>query len=247
MLFDRVKPLDAILLTAEKKGLHRTLGAFQLTMLGVGAVIGTGIFVLTSEAAQKAGPGMLLSFVVAGFVCAVAALCYSELASMVPVSGSAYTYTYAVVGELLAWMVGWALILEYAVGASAVAVGWSNHAVGLLKGLGIDFPNAISNADALMAKVQLAFGATPTPDLITALQTGGWINVPAIIISGLVTWLLIIGTTESARVNAVLVAIKITALTAFIILTIPVLNADHFDPFMPTGATGVRPSCWSRI
>src|SRR4051812_31157178 len=136
MIFGRVKSLDAILATAEKKALHRTLGPVQLTLLGIGAVIGTGIFVLTSEAAQKAGPGMLMSFVVAGFVCAVAALCYSELSSMVPVSGSAYTYSYAVVGELLAWMVGWALILEYAVGASAVAVGWSNHAAGLLKGLG---------------------------------------------------------------------------------------------------------------
>src|SRR5881275_2289569 len=167
-LFDRIKPLDAILATAEKKSLHRTLGAFQLTMLGVGAVIGTGIFVLTAVAAQKAGPGMMLSFCIAGFVCAVAALCYSELASMVPVAGSAYTYTYAVMGETLAWMVGWALVLEYAVGASAVAVGWSNHAVGLLKGLGIDFPAALSNADALMAKVQLAFGASPSPDLTTA-------------------------------------------------------------------------------
>ena len=120
MIFGRVKPLDAILATAEKKGLHRSLGAFQLTMLGIGAVIGTGIFVLTSEAAQKAGPGMLLSFLVAGFICAVAALCYSELASMVPVSGSAYTYSYAVLGEIVAWLVGWALVLEYAVAASAV-------------------------------------------------------------------------------------------------------------------------------
>jgi APA family basic amino acid/polyamine antiporter len=239
MLLDRVKPLDAILATAEKKGLHRTLGAFQLTMLGIGGVIGTGIFVLTSEAAQKAGPGMILSFLVAGFVCAVAALCYSELASMVPVSGSAYTYTYAVVGELLAWMVGWALILEYAVGASAVAVGWSNHAVGLLRGLGVDFPTVISNADALMAKVQLAFGAEATPDLMTALQVGGWINVPAIVIAGLVTWLLIIGTTESARVNAILVAIKIAALTAFVLLTIPVMHAENFKPFTPTGGAGV--------
>ncbi len=139
MIFGRVKSLDAILATAEKKSLHRSLGAFQLTLLGIGAVIGTGIFVLTSEAAQKAGPGMLLSFIVAGFVCAVAALCYSELASMVPVAGSAYTYTYAVVGEMLAWMVGWALILEYAVGASAVAVGWSNHAVGCSR-IGLAFP-----------------------------------------------------------------------------------------------------------
>ena len=111
MIFGRVKSLDAILATAEKKSLHRSLGAFQLTMLGIGAVIGTGIFVLTAEAAQKAGPGMMASFVIAGVVCAVAALCYAEMAAMVPVSGSAYTYSYAVMGELIAWMVGWALIL----------------------------------------------------------------------------------------------------------------------------------------
>src|SRR5918912_1427732 len=135
MLFDRVKSLDAIMATAEKKGLHRSLGPFQLTLLGIGAVIGTGIFVLTATAAQKAGPGMMLSFVVAGIVCALAALCYSELSSMVPVAGSAYTYSYAVMGELLAWMVGWALILEYALGASAVAVGWSGHIVGFLDGI----------------------------------------------------------------------------------------------------------------
>ncbi len=131
MLFDRIKSLDAIMATAEKKGLHRSLGPFQLTLLGIGAVIGTGIFVLTAEAAQKAGPGMLVSFMVAGFVCGVAALCYSELASMVPVAGSAYTYTYAVVGEMMAWMVGWALILEYAVGASAVSQASSRSASGL--------------------------------------------------------------------------------------------------------------------
>lgn len=235
MIFGRVKPLDAILATAEKKGLHRSLGAFQLTMLGIGAVIGTGIFVLTSEAAQKAGPGMLLSFVVAGFICAVAALCYSELASMVPVSGSAYTYTYAVTGEILAWMVGWALILEYAVGASAVAVGWSNHAVGLLNGIGFHVPAAISNADALMAHMYLALGATPSADLTQAMATGGWVNVPAIFVVAIVTWLLIIGTTESARVNAILVAIKITALTAFVLLTLPVAKAENFHPFLPTG------------
>ncbi|MBS0480349.1 MAG: amino acid permease [Proteobacteria bacterium] len=218
MIFDRVKPLDAILATAEKKGLHRSLGAFQLTMLGIGAVIGTGIFVLTSEAAQKAGPGMLLSFVLAGFVCAVAALCYSELASMVPVAGSAYTYTYAVMGELLAWMVGWALILEYAVGASAVAVGWSGYFVGLLKNsLGIEIP------------AMLAAGPS----------AGGFINLPAVVISLLVTWLLVIGTTESARVNAALVVIKVTALTVFIALSIPVMNMEHFQPLMPTGVAGV--------
>ena len=214
MIFGRVKPLDAIMATAEKKGLHRSLGAFQLTMLGVGAVIGTGIFVLTSEAAQKAGPGMMLSFCIAGFVCAVAALCYSELASMVPVAGSAYTYTYAVMGELMAWMVGWALILEYAVGASAVAVGWSGYFVGLLDhSLGITVPHAIA----------------------VGPSEGGIINLPAVVIAGLVTWLLIIGTTESARVTAVLVAIKVAALTLFCVLALPMIHGENFHPFIPNG------------
>src|SRR5215212_1909569 len=213
LLLGRVKPLDAILATAEKKGLHRSLGAFQLTLLGIGAVIGTGIFVLTAEAAQKAGPAMMISFVIAGFVCAVAALCYSELASMVPVSGSAYTYTYAVMGEMLAWMVGWALILEYAVGASAVAVGWSGFFVGLMKSWGVDFPTALS--------------AGPLG--------GGVINLPAMVISGLITILLIIGTKESARFNAALVAVKLVALTMFVILTLPVINGANFEPFIPNG------------
>lgn len=213
MIFGRIKPLDAILATAEKKGLHRSLGPIQLTLLGVGAVIGTGIFVLTSEAAQKAGPGMMISFVIAGFVCAVAALCYAELASMVPVAGSAYTYTYAVVGELFAWMVGWALILEYAIGASAVAVGWSGYAVGLIRSWGVDVP------------ISIAVGPSQ----------GGIVNVPAIVISLLVTGLLILGTKESARVNAVLVMVKVTALTVFIALTYPVLRGEHFEPFFPNG------------
>jgi APA family basic amino acid/polyamine antiporter len=212
-LFGRVKPLDAILATAEKKSLHRSLGAFQLTMLGIGAVIGTGIFVLTSEAAQKAGPAMLISFVIAGFVCAVAALCYSELAAMVPVSGSAYTYTYAVMGELLAWMVGWALILEYAVGASAVAVGWSGYFVGLLKSWGIIVP------------LSLAVGPSQ----------GGLLNLPAVVIALLVTGLLILGTKESARFTSALVLVKVLALSVFIALTFPVLNGAHFEPFIPNG------------
>ena len=143
MLFWRVKPLDQILETAAKKSLVRQLGAFQLTMLGIGAIIGTGIFVLTSEAAQKAGPGMMISFVIAAVVCALAALAYAELAAMVPVSGSAYTYTYAVMGELIAWVVGWALILEYAVAAGAVAVGWSKYMNGLMNSVGVGLPEAL--------------------------------------------------------------------------------------------------------
>jgi APA family basic amino acid/polyamine antiporter len=235
IMFGRIKSLDAILATAEKHSLHRSLGPVQLTLLGVGAVIGTGIFVLTAVAAQKAGPGMMLSFIIAGSVCAVAALCYAELASMVPVAGSAYTYTYAVLGELMAWMVGWALVLEYALGASAVAVGWSNHAVGALADAGVHFPGIVSNADALMAHVALAFGKPLTPDLTTALQTGGFINLPAVAVVLAVTALLIKGTTESARFNSVLVAVKLVALTAFIILTLPLMHKHNFHPFLPTG------------
>ena len=217
-MFGRVKPLDAILATAEKKSLHRTLGAFQLTMLGVGAIIGTGIFVLTAEAAQKAGPGMMISFIIAGFVCAVAALCYAEMASMVPVSGSAYTYSYAVMGEMLAWMVGWALVLEYAVAAGAVAVGWSGYFTGLLREfLGLDL------------------GTMWTAGPID----GGLFNVPAFLISLFVTWLLIIGTKESAFVNAILVAVKIAALTLFVVLAVPVMNSQNFEPFAPLGFGGI--------
>jgi APA family basic amino acid/polyamine antiporter len=218
MIFGRVKPLDAILATAEKKSLHRSLGAFQLTMLGIGAVIGTGIFVLTAEAAQKAGPGMMISFIIAGAVCAIAALCYAEMAAMVPVSGSAYTYSYAVMGELLAWMVGWALILEYAVAAGAVSVGWSGYVVGLLEHtLGIDIPNA----------------------LVRGPFDGGLVNLPAAGIALLVTWLLVIGTKESATVNAVLVAIKVAALTLFIVLAVPVMQSTNFEPFAPLGFGGI--------
>lgn len=217
MIFWRVKPLDAILATAEKKSLHRSLGALQLTLLGVGAIIGTGIFVLTAEAAQKAGPGMMISFVIAGFVCAVAALCYSELSSMVPVSGSAYTYSYAVLGELIAWMVGWALVLEYAVASSAVAVGWSGYFVGLLHhSLGVEIPVALANGPF----------------------AGGIVNLPAAIISLMVMGLLILGTRESATVNAALVAVKIIALTAFIAIALPAIKSEHFQPFLPLGGSG---------
>jgi APA family basic amino acid/polyamine antiporter len=225
----RVKSLDAILATAEKKSLHRSLGPIQLTLLGIGAIIGTGIFVLTAAASQKAGPGMMLSFVIAGAVCAVAALCYSELAAMAPVSGSAYTYTYAVMGELLAWTVGWALILEYAVAASAVSVGWSGYVLGLIEnGLGFDFPDLLS-----AGPVWAMHGFIPVPDF-----SAGIINVPAIVVALLVTGLLILGTTESARVNAVLVAIKVVALTVFIFLTLPVIKTANLSPFTPNGMFG---------
>ena len=225
----RVKSLDAILATAEKKSLHRSLGPVQLTLLGVGAIIGTGIFVLTAAAAQKAGPGMMWSFVIAGAVCAFAALCYSELASMVPVSGSAYTYSYAVMGELLAWMVGWALILEYAVAASAVSVGWSGYFLGLIENaLGFHWPDMLRHGPAWSMN-----GWMPVADF-----SAGIVNVPAIVVALAVTALLVVGTTESATVNAFLVAIKVTALTVFIVLALPVLKSGNFSPFTPNGWFG---------
>lgn len=221
----RIKSLDAILATAERKSLHRTLGAFQLTLFGIGCVIGTGIFVLTAAGAQKAGPGLMLAFAIAGAVCIVAALCYAEIAAMLPVSGSAYTYTYATMGEVLAWTVGWALVLEYAVAASAVCVGWSGFFSGtiLREFLGVELPTFLAGAPLALGGIE-----------------GGFINLPAVIIALLVTWLLIIGTTESARVNAVLVMIKVTALTAFIALTLPSSQFDtaNFNPFLPAGVFG---------
>jgi APA family basic amino acid/polyamine antiporter len=221
----RIKPLDEILATAERKSLKRSLGAFQLTLLGIGAVIGTGIFVLTATAAQKAGPGMMVSFIVAGVVCALAALCYSELASMVPVAGSAYTYSYAVTGELVAWLVGWALILEYALGASAVAVGWSGFISGLLDSVGIHLPHALK----VGPPIQWGF--------LQGGEVGGLINLPAVLVVAFVTTLLVIGTKESATFNAVLVVIKVTALSLFLVITLPMITGhmDNFHPFAPRG------------
>ncbi len=213
MLFWRVKPLDKILETAEKKALKRQLGGFQLTMLGIGAIIGTGIFVLTAEAGQKAGPGMIIAFVIAAVVCGLAALAYSELASMVPVSGSAYTYTYGVLGEAIAWTVGWALVLEYAVAAGAVSVGWSGYVNGLLNSAGWELPRALQSGP----------------------MDGGSFNLLAFCIALAVTGLLVIGTSKSAKVNAILVLIKVVALTVFIAIAVPAAQDANFEPFFPTG------------
>ena len=224
MIFDRVKPLDAILAAAEKKSLSRSLGWFQLTLMGIGCVIGTGIFVLTAVGAQKAGPGLMIAFAIAGGVCIVAALCYAEIAAMIPVAGSAYTYSYATIGEFFAWTVGWALIMEYAIAASAVSVGWSGYFSGtVLGGLGIHLP-------AWLSAGPLALGGA----------AGGFINLPALVIALLVTGLLVIGTSESAKVNAVLVIVKVTALTAFVAITLTSseFEASHFNPFLPAGVFG---------
>lgn len=221
MIFWRVKPLDQILATAEKRSLKRQLGPIQLTLLGIGAVIGTGIFVLTAEAAQKAGPAMMISFVIAAAVCGLAALAYAELAAMVPVSGSAYTYSYGVMGELVAWIVGWALVLEYAIGATAVCVGWSGYVNGLLNSglFGLVKPGTLS------LPMWLQVGPT----------LGGGFNLLAFLIGIAITGLLVIGTSKSARVNAALVALKIIALVAFIVIAVPAVRNANLHPFLPTG------------
>ena len=212
------KSISSLLKEADdkEKGLKPTLGATALVLLGIGAIIGTGIFVLTAEAANKAGPAMMISFVIAAVVCGLAALCYSELASMVPVSGSAYTYSYATFGEIIAWIVGWALVLEYAIAASAVSVGWSGYMVGLVENI-----FAIEVGNDFVAG---PFDANP-----------GIINVPAMLIALLCMALLLIGTKESARFNAILVAIKVSALMLFLVLALPAMNADNLQPFSPNG------------
>ncbi len=191
----------------------RTLGWPSLVALGVGAIVGTGILTLIGVGADRAGPAVLLSFVVAGAICACAALCYAEMATMIPASGSAYTYSYAVLGEIFAWVVGWSLILEYSLVVASVAVGWSGYAVGFLKGLGIVVPAALANGPAL----------------------GGVVNLPAVLIIAVVAGLLLLGTRESARVNTVLVGLKIVTLALFVFVALPHFDAANLQPFAPYG------------
>jgi basic amino acid/polyamine antiporter, APA family len=197
---------------APEHRLKRSLGWPHLIALGVGAIVGTGILTLTGVGAAKAGPAVILSFAIAGLICAAAALAYAEMATMIPASGSAYTYTYVVLGELLAWIVGWSLILEYSLVVSAVAVGWSGYASPLLHAWA-GFPMAL----------------TQGPEL------GGIVNLPAIFIIAVVAGLLIYGTRESATVNAALVLVKVVALIVFVAVTLPYFDPAHFEPFMPYG------------
>jgi APA family basic amino acid/polyamine antiporter len=197
----------------EEHRLKQSLSWPHLVALGVGAIVGTGILTLIGVGAGKAGPAVILSFAIAGAICACAALAYAEVATMIPASGSAYTYSYVVFGELIAWMIGVALILEYTLVVSAVAVGWSGYATGFLKSVGLGLPNA----------------------LIQGPELGGILNLPAIFIIWVVAGLLIAGTRESATLNAILVVIKILALILFVAVALPVFNADHFHPFMPFG------------
>jgi APA family basic amino acid/polyamine antiporter len=209
----RRKDIDQVTVHEEGRRLVPTLSWPHLVALGIGAIVGTGIYTLIGVGANLAGPAVLLSFLVAGVVCACAALAYAEMATMMPAAGSAYTYSYVVLGETIAWVVGWSLILEYTLVVSTVAVGWSGYAVGFLKGIGLDLPLALT----------------------VGPHAGGLINLPAIAITWLVAGALIAGTRESATVNAFLVVAKLLALGVFIAIALPAFDASNLHPFMPYG------------
>src|SRR5262245_20890190 len=229
------------------QSLKRALGPLNLTTLGIGAVIGAGIFVLTGQAAAKyAGPAIVFSFILAGLACAFAGLCYAEFSAMIPISGSAYTYSYATLGEFVAWIIGWDLILEYLFAASTVAAGWSGYVVSFLKDLGINIPTAFTAAP---------YNHVAPSDAgwnIWRLFTEGWVstgavlNVPAMVIVAVITLLLVLGIKESATFNNIIVAIKLSVILAFICIGVAYINSDNWHPFIPA-ATGPAEFGWKGI
>lgn len=214
----KTKSIEQLVGDVERgKHLKRALSAVDLTLLGIGAIIGTGIFVLTgTAAANQAGPAITMSYMLAGLACGFAALCYAEFASMIPIAGSAYTYSYATLGEVFAWMIGWDLILEYAVGSMTVAIGWSGYFQRILAGFGVTLPQWLS-----------------------AAPPAGVINLPAVIIVLLITAVLVIGVRESARFNAVMVAIKVAAVLFFIAVGFSKVDVTNWSPFAPYGWSGI--------
>ncbi|PRC91895.1 Amino acid transporter [Solimicrobium silvestre] len=217
----RTKPIEALLSHEEESGgsLRRNITLFQLTMLGVGATIGTGIFVILGDAVPKAGPGVILSFIIAGITAGLTALCYAELASTIPASGSSYSYTYATMGEMVAYLVGWCLLLEYGISASAIAVGWGQYLNELsFDVLGMRMPDAIANPPGV---------------------NGGIFNLPAVILVFMCCALLMRGAKESARANAIMVVIKIAVLIMFILIGMTAFHSTNLHPFMPMGISGV--------
>lgn len=214
----RRKSIDELQAAAAASGMLKNLAAVDLLMLGIGAVIGTGIFVLTGVAAAKyAGPAVPLSFILSGLTCALAGLAYAEFASIVPASGSAYTYAYASLGEFIAFIVGWNLILEYTVTSSAVAVGWSGYVVGLFASAGLVLPH----------------------ELVVAPAEGGIFNLPAVLITLFLSFLLVRGTKESVKLNRILVFVKLAAIFLFLVLAAPHVDAMNWEPFLPFGYSGV--------
>ncbi len=214
----RTKSIAAYKADAHQSHLKRAMGSLDVTLLGIGVIVGTGIFVLTGVAAAKyAGPALMLSFLLASIACGFVSMAYSELASMVPVAGSAYAYAYTSVGEFFAWLVGWNLVLEYSVGASAVAGGWSAYVVGLLKTAGIELPAAWTTVPA----------------------DGGIVNLPAVLITLFLTCLLVRGVRESVTVNKVLVGVKLAAIFLFLFLAAPSVDPANWEPFMPFDVSGI--------
>jgi basic amino acid/polyamine antiporter, APA family len=235
-LFAR-KPLEALMKDSGADALKRTLGPTQLVALGIGAIIGAGLFSLTGIAAStNAGPAVVLSFILASVGCAFAGLCYSEFATMIPIAGSAYTYAYATMGEIIAWVIGWDLVLEYAVGAATVGVSWSRYVMSFFGDFGIAFPP------------QLA--ASPF-EPVTLPETGqvivGLVNLPAFFIVAAISLLLIVGIQESARVNAIIVLLKVSVVLVFIALGWAYINPANFTPFIPENTGEFGSFGWSGI
>jgi len=228
MSLSAVKPLERIIAECEgEHSLKKTLGPVQLVALGIGAIIGAGLFSLTGiAAANHAGPAVTLSFILAATGCAFAGLCYSEFSTMIPVAGSAYTYSYATMGELMAWIIGWDLFLEYAVGATTVAVSWSRYVVSLFHDFGIDLPAALVNSPFAL-----------NPD---GTNAGGMINLPAILVVLAVSIVLMIGIQESASANTVIVLLKVSVVIIFVIMGWPYIKPENYVPYIPpnTGVSG---------
>jgi APA family basic amino acid/polyamine antiporter len=219
----RIKSLNKLMAesTDSANGLKRTLTANNLIALGIGAIIGTGVFVLTgTAAANHAGPALVLSFILSGLGCAFAGLCYAEFASMIPIAGSAYTYSYATLGEFIAWIIGWDLILEYLFGAATVAVGWSGYVVSFLESFNIHIPPALCSAPL-------------THDLTGWHSTGAILNFPAMIIIAVMTWLLVVGIKESSRFNSFIVVVKIIIILLFIFFGMSYIDTANWHPFIP--------------
>jgi APA family basic amino acid/polyamine antiporter len=234
-LFTR-KSIDALRADAESNDLKRALGPLNLTTLGIGSIIGTGIFVLTGTAAsQNSGPALVISMIIAGLACAFAGLCYAEFAAMIPVAGSAYTYAYATMGELMAWIIGWDLVLEYALSTATVAVGWSGYFLSLLADLGIHIPAVLSAAPG--ESVAIAGGAT----------VAGVFNLPAAVIVLFVSALLVVGIKQSANTNTALVIIKSMVLIVFVVAGAAYVNRANLTPFIPANTGTFGSFGWSGI
>jgi APA family basic amino acid/polyamine antiporter len=242
----RTKSIEQLMGDVERggKSLKRSLGPLDLTLLGIGAVIGTGIFVLTgTAAANQAGPAIVISYLAAGIACAFAGLCYAEFAAMIPIAGSAYTYAYASLGEVFAWMIGWDLILEYSVASMTVSIGWSGYFQKILSGLGIHLPTALSMGPSWQGFLGFFVNAgIPLPAWLAydpAAAKGGLINLPAVFIVLVITTILVIGVKESARLNSAMVAIKLCAVLFFILVGIFYIKPANWTPFAPYGWAGI--------